>query len=84
MTVVTWRTEAALLKAVADIRFAAEMDGDDSYANGLDAGQTWYEQNVVNHDIEEIVASYLHKIRMGYTLDVTLQDVLEEMERTIS
>jgi len=36
-----------------------------------------------NSDIEEICTDYLQKLRMGYTLDVTLQDVLEEMERTI-
>lgn len=34
-------------------------------------------------DLDEIIDGYLRQIRMGYTLDVTLQDVLEEMERTI-
>lgn len=36
-----------------------------------------------NSDVEDLVKDYLRQIRMGYTLDVTLQDVLEEMERTI-
>ena len=34
-----------------------------------------------NGSAREIAADYLRQIRMGYTLDVTLQDVLEEIER---
>lgn len=41
------------------------------------------ETSTTDSDIQEIVRDYLRKIRMGYTLDVTLRDVLEEMERSM-
>lgn len=33
-------------------------------------------------DAAGIAAKYLRQIRMGYTLEVTLQEVLEEIERS--
>lgn len=35
-----------------------------------------------NGAAKDIALKYLRQIRMGYTLDVTLQEVLEEIERS--
>jgi len=39
--------------------------------------------NVRAEEAWDIAREYLRQIRMGYTLDITLQEVLEEMERTV-
>lgn len=35
-----------------------------------------------NGSARDVAAKYLRQIRMGYTLNVTLQEVLEEIERS--
>jgi hypothetical protein len=37
-----------------------------------------------NGAAKDIAADYLRQIRMGYKVEVTLQEVLEEIERSLS
>lgn len=66
---------------------------EEAYNQGYRDGQNDYDDYcdrdhcddyLCHSDVEDLVKDYLRQIRMGYTLDVTLQDVLEEMERTIN
>lgn len=55
----------------------------DEWADGYDQGYYEGQRHGKENQAVSVALDYLRQIRMGYTLDVTLRDVLEEIERSV-
>lgn len=62
---------------------AYSMEYTRGYDQGYEDGQGGHCERDHYPAVWEIAQDYLRQIRMGYTLDVTLRDVLEEIERML-